>query len=247
MLQLILSLALLNSTASGSELVERSPSRYRSSYRTELQEARRILDPKLVPLSGATTKAFVPPGWKSQDEQAGDLNGDGLPDAVLQLIEDKSEQDAKGEFQMRYRALLILFKTADGKYTRAAVAGKLLMCGGCGGMLGGTGETPAADVRIEKGVLIVSQLYGARESTDWLQRFRYDAPAKKFWLIGQDITSADRLEGNSEVISTNFLTGKQVTERRKYNQKTEKEVLLSKKTKVVAKTKRTIEQVDFEQ
>ena len=250
MLQVILSLFLLNgyNTASGSELVKFATARYRSSYRTAAQDARRTLDPKLVPMSGTTTKTFVPKGWKSQDEQAGDLNGDGLPDAVLQLIEDKPARDAKDEFQERQRALLILFKTADGKYARAAVANKLLMCASCGGMLGGSaGDAPGADVKIEKGVLIVSQLSGSRESTDLLQRFRYDARSQKFLLIGQDITSADRLVGNSEVISTNFLTGKQVIERRKYNQKTDKEVVLSKQIKVVAKARKTIEQVDFEQ
>ncbi len=211
------------------------------------QDTRRVLDPKLVPMTGATTKAFVPKGWKAQDEQSGDLNGDGMPDAVLQLIEDKSEQNAKGEFQERTRAMLIVFKTADGKFSRAAVATKLLMCGGCGGMLGGTGESAGADVKIEKGVLIVSQLSGARDMVDLLQRFRYDPQAKQFFLIGQDITNRDRAVGNSEVISTNFLTGKQLTERWKYNQKTDKEVLVSKQSKVVAKTKKTIEQADFEQ
>lgn len=209
------------------------------------QEKARVIDPKSVPVSGASTKAFVPRGWVLQDEQTGDLNGDGLPDAVLQLIEDLPKK-SPDEFQTRYRALLILFKTADGKYTRAAVAGSLLMCGGCGGMLGGMGDSPAADVTIEKGVLLVSQLSGSRESTDHLHRFRYHAATKQFLLIGEDITNADRLGGTSEVISTNYLTGKQVIERRKYNEKTDKEVLLSKKVKVVAKKQQPIEQVEYE-
>lgn len=202
------------------------------------------IDPKTVPLTGATTKAFVPKGWKAQDEQTGDLNGDGMPDAVLQLIEDLPK--TKDEFRERTRALLILFKTADGKYTRAAVAGRLLMCGGCGGMLGGTGDSADADVKIEKGVLLVSQLSGSRESTDLLQRFRYDASSKQFLLIGQDVTNRDRGTGDSEVTSTNYLTGKQVIERRKYNEKTEKDTIVSKKIKVVAKVQKTIEQVEYE-
>ena len=256
MLQLILSLFLLLTwgagwycTASRSDLVRLPPSRYGLPYGTASppQTTPHLLDPKLVPMNGATTKVFIPTGWKAQDEQTGDLNGDGAPDAVLQLIEDKPERDAKDEFQERSRALLLLFKTADGKFSRAAVATKLLMCAGCGGMLGGTGENPAADVKIEKGVLIVSQLSGARDMVDRLQRFRYDPQAKQFFLIGQDITNRDRAVGNSEVTSTNFLTGKQITERWKYNQKTDKEVLVSKQTKVVAKARKAIEQVDYEQ
>ena len=57
----------------------------------------------------------------------------------------------------------------------------------------------------------------------------------------------DRLTGASKTISTNFLTGKQITERRKVNAKTEKETVVSKTTKVVAKARKTIEQVDYEQ
>lgn len=196
-------------------------------------------------MRGATTKAFVPKGWTSQNEQTGDLNGDGLPDAVLHLIEDK--QNEEGEFEFQERALLILFKTTDGKYSRAAVAGKLLQCAGCGGTLGAIGEKAAADVKIEKGVLIVSQFSGSRESTDLLQRFRYDAPAQKFLLIGEDVKNYDRVTGASNTVSTNFLTGKQIIEKKTYNEKTEKEVTLSRKVKVVAKTSKTIEQADYEQ
>ncbi|MBS1811702.1 MAG: hypothetical protein JST84_26310 [Acidobacteria bacterium] len=210
-----------------------------------MQGTRKDIDPKMIPQSGATTKEFIPKGWKLQDEQAGDLNGDGLPDAVLQLIQDLP--NPKDEFLERSRALLVLFKTSDGKYMRAAVAAKVLMCAGCGGMLGGTGDSPAADVKIEKGVLIVSQLSGAREATDLLQRFRYNPQTKQFLLIGQDINSYDRLVGNSEVVSTNFLTGKQITERRKLDKKGEKELLISKTSKTVPKLAKTIEQVDYEQ
>ena len=65
------------------------------------QTTRKELDPKMVPMSGATTNAFVPKSWKTQDEQRGDLNGDGLPDAVLQLIQDLPIP--KDEFQERAR------------------------------------------------------------------------------------------------------------------------------------------------
>ncbi len=208
-------------------------------------ETQRVIDPKIVPLSGASTKAFVPKGWKLQDEQQGDLNGDAIPDAVLQLIEDLPKK-GDDEFQTRYRALLILFKTAEGKYTRAAVAGTLLMCGGCGGMLGGLGDTPGADVKIEKGVLLIAQLSGSRNATDLLYRFRYDPQAKQFWLIGQDVNNFDRLTGESEMTSTNYLTGKQIIERRKHDEKSEKETIVSQKMKVVAKTRKTIEQVNYE-
>jgi hypothetical protein len=211
------------------------------------QSTATVIDPQAVPMRGATTKAFVPKGWKLQDEQTGDLNGDALPDIVLQLIQDLPERTAKDEFQERNRALLILFKTTDGQYTRAAVAGKLLMCAGCGGMLGGTGDTPGADVKIEKGVLIVSQMSGARDAVFKTQRLRYDLVLKRFVLIGEDISYRDRATGKEEATSTNFLTGKQIIKKTRFDQSRNDDVVISNVTKTVPKTKKFIEQVDYEQ
>ncbi len=208
-------------------------------------DSRRMIDPEIIPLSGAVTKDFIPPGWKIEQEISGDLNADNQPDAVVQLIEDKPEQNNKGEYQDRYRALLLLLKSRDGKFQRGAVAVKLLQCTGCGGMLGSGGT--GADLKIEKGVLIVSQLSGSREMRDLTQRFRFDAVAKRFVLIGQDVAERDRATGKSTMFSTNFLTGKQVIEKTRYNQKTDKEVTVSKTTKTVPKAKKFIEAVDYEQ
>ena len=206
---------------------------------------RRIIDPKIIPLSGAATKDFVPQGWKIEQEISGDLNADNQPDAVVQLIEDKPEKNNKGEYQDRYRVLLILLKSRDGKFQRGAVAVNLLQCTGCGGILGSGGT--GADLKIEKGVLIVSQLSGSREMREITQRFRFDPVAKRFVLIGQDVAERDRATGKSTTFSTNFLTGKQVIEKTRYNQKTDKEVTVSKTTKIVPKAKKFIEAVDYEQ
>ena len=108
---------------------------------------------------------------------------------------------------------------------------------------GGTG----ADLKIEKGVLIVSQLSGSREMREITQRFRFDSVAKRFVLIGQDVAERDRATGKSTTTSTNFLTGKQVIEKTRYNQKTDKEVTVAKTTKTVPKAKKFIEEVRYEQ
>ncbi len=179
--------------------------------------------------------AFVPKGWKVEDKMTGDLNGDSLPDTVLQIL---NESNDGGEYD---RSLLILFKTKDGKFTKAAEAKKVIRCSGCGGMLG---DGPA-DIKIENGVLIVSQLYGSREATDYLHRFRFEPSTKKFLLIGEDINNYDRGTGASEVTSTNYLTGKQVVTKSQYNQKTDKEDVVSKKEKSVPKSKKYIEDVDY--
>ncbi len=200
-----------------------------------------VLNEKLVPQVGVKIADFVPKGWKIEEELRGHLDADSsLEDIVLQLIEDKP----KGENLDRYRALVILLKAPDGKYHRAAVAGKLIPCTGCGGVLGSGGS--GADLKIVKGVLLVSQLSGSRSATDHLRRIRYDRQTGRFLLIGEDIKEWDRGTGDSVITSINYLTGQKVIEKKKYNQKLDKDVTLGKQIKVVEKKIIFIEEIDYE-
>ncbi len=214
------------------------------TYNSVSTDNRRIIDPKIVPVSGVSAKDFAPKGWKVEQEIAGDLNTDGIADLVIQLIEDKPEQDFKGEYQDRFRALVIALKNSAGKFERVAVGGKLLQCTSCGGMLGSGGV--GAELKIEKGGLVISQLSGSRWATDHTYRFRWDAAKQKFLLIGEDLNTSDRATGESETTSTNFITGKQIKEKSKYNKKTDKDVSVSKQVKVVGKKSIGIEEVDYE-
>ena len=215
------------------------------AFPSAAQDAVRVvLNEKLVPQAGFKVSDFVPKGWKIEQELRGHLNPDSPEDIVLQLIEDKPEQNSKGEYQDRYLALVILLKAPDGKYHRAAVAGKLIQCTGCGGVLGSGGG--GADLKIVKGVLLVSQLSGSRWATDHLQRFRYDKESGRFLFIGEDIKEWDRGTGNSVVTSINYLTGQQVIEKKQYNQKLDKDVTLGKQSKSIDKKQIPIEDVDYE-
>ena len=77
----------------------------------------------------------------------------------------------------------------------------------------------------------MSQFSGSREARDVVQLFRYDTT--NFYLIGEDVTMRDRATGSSTATSTNFLIGKQLIEKRQYNQKLDRDILLSKQTKAV--------------
>ena len=147
-------------------------------------DERRFIDLKQVPVEGSAAQDFAPRGWKIEEEIKGDLNADSRPDTVVKLIEDLPAETADGALNDRYRALLVLAGGVDGKLQRLAAATRLLRCTGCGGVLGDPG---GGDVKIEKGVLIISQLYGSRESVDITQRFRYDARLKRLVLIGEDV------------------------------------------------------------
>jgi hypothetical protein len=212
-------------------------------------DERRVLDPASVPVEGRAVTDFVPRGWKIETDEGeitGDLNKDAVADKVLRLVEDKPTEAADGTFNERSRALVILFGKSGGGFTRAAVAARLLGCTLCAGMLG----DPAGgniQIEIKNGVLNVNQLSGSREATDLTQRFRYDAAAKRFLLIGEDVDNYDRAEGNSTATSTNYLTGVRVTKKTRVMREGRDPVRISNKTTRVPLKRRFIEDVDYEQ
>jgi len=186
-------------------------------------------------IKGKEEKEFIPKGWKQIDRITGDLNNDSLSDSVIQIENEKAGED--DDFD---RSLLILFKTSDGKFRKGAEAKKIIRCASCGGMLGGG----PANIKIEKGVLLISQMYGSREGTNYLHRFRFEKSSKKSLLIGEDIRNFDRGTGNADTTSTNYLTGKQILTKEKRNEKGD-DVETSKQEKKVAKTKIYIEDINY--
>ncbi len=186
-------------------------------------------------IAGKDEKEFVPKGWKQIDRITGNLNDDSLSDSVIQIENENAEED--DDFD---RILLILFKTNDGKYRKGAEAKKIIRCTSCGGMLGGG----PAEVKIEKGVLLISQMYGSREGTIYLHRFRFEKSSKKFLLIGEDVRNFDRGTGKADSTSTNYLTGKQIVTKEERNEKGD-DMKTSKQEKTVAKTKRYIEEINY--
>lgn len=208
----------------------------------------RFLDVKLLPSEAGTTKEFVPKGWKLEGDEAeatGDLNKDGLPDKVLRLVEDLPLEGKDGVYNNRYRALVILFAQPGGGFKRTAVATKLLGCSLCAGVLGDP-EGGNIQVEIKNGVLNVNQLSGSREAEDLTQRFRYDDAAGRFLLIGEDKNEYDRAEGGGTSVSTNYLTGVQITKKTKATRNGNESVISSTSRNVRA-TRRFIEDVDYNQ
>ena len=207
-------------------------------------DERRFIDLKQVPVEGSAAQDFAPRGWKIEEEIKGDLNADSRPDTVVKLIEDLPAETSDGALNDRYRALLVLAGGADGKLQRVGAATRLLRCTGCGGVLGDPG---GGDVKIEKGVLIISQLYGSRESVDITQRFRYDPRLKRFMLIGEDVENRDRAVGTSVIESSNYLTGVKTIKETRYNQKNDRDVVVSSTTKRIPTKKRFLEDIDYDE
>ena len=200
------------------------------------QEGGARIDQSRIPAEANNVNDFVPPGWKIEEQVAGDLNGDSVPDYALKLVEDKPAKNDDESASERRRALVVVLKNRA-QLSRAGVALDLLQCTRCGGAFYGVMESPA-NVKIEKGVLI-EQDHGSREVTDLTYRFRYEPGSKRLALIGFDLRSNDRLTGEAVTESTNYLTGVRITKRMKGR---------SNKSlrKVVSTGKIYLEQVDNE-
>jgi hypothetical protein len=181
---------------------------------------------------GDAEKKFIPAGWKLEAKTTGDLNKDGLADSILQLVDENPDAE---DFN---RSLVILLKTQNGDFTKAAESKKVIRCSSCGGMLGGG----PADISVKNGVLLIEQMYGSREGTNYLHRLRYEPATKKFRLIGEDVSNFDRLTNESEHTSTNYLTGRQVIKNVKGGENDTKETV---KTKKVALAKKYLEDINY--
>ncbi|MGQ0761440.1 MAG: hypothetical protein ACT4OT_05415 [Acidobacteriota bacterium] len=183
---------------------------------TFAQDEAGTIDVSRIPAHAKDAASFVPAGWKIEEQVAGDLNGDSLPDYVLKLVEDKPAKDADDMPTERGRALVIALAATDGIFKRAGVADKLLQCTRCGGAFYGVVETPAG-VTIEKGVVVVEQDHGSRNLTNTTYKFRFEPATQRFRLIGFELADADRLTAQVVSESSNYLTNSRVITRSKGN------------------------------
>ncbi|HEX8465121.1 MAG TPA: hypothetical protein VF627_10940 [Abditibacterium sp.] len=168
------------------------------------------LSPTKIPLRADAPVLFAPRGWKIEKTVRGDLNRDKIADAALVLVEQKPAKDNSDNPAPRQRALVVLLKEGKG-FRRAGFNNSLLLGTRDGGAFYGIMETPVG-ASIKRGVLIIDQESGSREVTETTHKFRYDARAKRFLLIGSDNRTRDRATGGGRFISTNYLTGRQEIE-----------------------------------
>ncbi|MGR9088557.1 MAG: hypothetical protein ACU841_16020, partial [Gammaproteobacteria bacterium] len=174
-----------------------------------------------------------------------DLDGNGKPDRVLMLIEALPGQTVGDMPPSRARALVLLLQTPSSGYRRAALAKRLLRCTDCFGMMAGP-DGGGAEIRVVKRVLIVEELWGARETVQTRLRFRHDARSGRFALIGEDIDYTDRGKGTAKRISRNFLTGIELTETRRFDEKKGSYVGLPGKKRSIPRNRRYIEEIDYQ-
>ncbi|MBC3916115.1 hypothetical protein H8L32_01335 [Undibacterium sp. CY18W] len=189
---------------------------------------------KKLPATAPALRDFVPRGWTVESQVSGDLNGDGQADIAAVVVENKAAADANNTFNDRQRGLIVVLAGAKG-YSLLGSNDKLLQCLGCGGVKDGV------NVTIKNGVLVVSQYSGSREYSIYTWRFRLDAASQRLQMIGIDEENTDGMVGKGSTVSTNLLTGQQISETYQYDQNRDRKVVLSSKKSKTAKTTTLLE------
>ena len=194
-----------------------------------------VFDAGRVPAEGAREQAFVPAGWKVDGRAQGDLDGDARADVVLRLV--PADYDSSGIVAApESQALLVLLSSEGGRLRRAGLATKLLVS---------VVPQYILDLDIKKGVLVVHQNYGMTDVQDLTHRFRYDAAAGRFVLIGRDIFNYHRPQGPdwpAVKVSENYLTGVRLTTEERW--RGQRQLKPSEKREQMARTRAFIEDVD---
>ncbi|MEO8406700.1 MAG: hypothetical protein ABI480_18955 [Chitinophagaceae bacterium] len=134
-----------------------------------------------IPKSGTTINAFIPKGYDTLSTTTGDLNKDGLSDAVLALASAKETNfdPAKDDIDsMPPRLLLILFNTGKG-YMLAGKSAGALLCKECGGVFG----DPFSSLVIDKNILTINHYGGS--SWRWGSHYKFRYQQNDFYLIGR--------------------------------------------------------------
>lgn len=195
-----------------------------------------------IPMTGTAAEQFVPSGWVIEGRITGELNGDGRTDLILKLRQAKPTDGSKYEGQ---RKLVLLLRQDNRQLRRAGQAERLLQCATCGGAYYGAVDA-AANVKISRGVVIVTQERGSRNVVEQTFHFRFAEQPGKFFLIGVDLAERDRANGERVQTSTNFLTGEKLVKKSRSDRQFNKYVVTSTVRSRVPRERIAIEQVDHE-
>lgn len=179
------------------------------------QEAESELPPVTYPDIAKTApdaSGFVPKGWMLEFKAAGDLDKDGKPDLALVL----RGQDKKNILKDYFGAesfdsnprMLVVGLAKEGGYELALANHTLIPRPD-----NPSQEDPLSEsggISIDRGGLVAAFYFfmsaGGTDSGTWSYRFRLED--RRFRLIGFDAYNMNRMSGESEEVSINYLTGK---------------------------------------
>jgi hypothetical protein len=163
------------------------------------------IDPAKLPAHAAKIEAWVPSGWVLGEVARGDLNGDGVEDAVFTLKLKSDDKDGPA-FDPEARVVVVVLGEQGG-YRLLEVDKNLVPGPGDLGVTGG--DDAPVEPKIDKGILSFRWMGGSREGFSTALKLRYQDNAMR--VIGQDDESWDGMcEEPRQAVSTNYLTGARI-------------------------------------
>lgn len=151
--------------------------------------------PILKPISKAELANYLPKSAELEVRIDADVTGDGIRDTVAV---GRSEEERKLVVLAGY-----VYETDMGYRPVGSMAMDISPLGEAG-------------LSVKAGVLIVQDLTGGTTAINSLYRFRFEKPADRMRLIGDDVTLYSRTNAHGSTdISTNRLTGVQITKHSK--------------------------------
>ena len=152
-----------------------------------------LAKPPSQPIESGEIRSRLPAGATIETRLDADITGDGLRDIV---VVGRNEEE---------RRLVVLVGYSSDTDMGYRPVGEMAM---------DISPLGSAELSLKAGVLIVEDLTGGTTAISSRYRFRYDEPADRMRLIGDDVTLYSRTYTHGSVgISTNRLTGVQVTTR----------------------------------
>jgi hypothetical protein len=155
----------------------------------------------------AEAKPFVLKGYEPLDYIKGDINGDGLEDALL-VLKIKGEDTLNNETEP-LRPLLLLVRNTARQLQLAIRNDSLILCKNCGGSF-----DPYDYASIQKGNTIIIHFYGGRRFRWGIEyQFAFDANTKTWPLVKQSNMEYDNTspnQSNDYYINTTECKGKHI-------------------------------------